>query len=336
MSAVPAHRGAERGMDPPLVSVLTPVYNGAKYLAECIDSVLAQTYDAWEYIIVDNCSTDETLSIAQQYQKKDKRIRIVINSHFVGAIDNHNIAFRNISTHSKYCKVVSADDWLYPECVTKLVELAECNPTVGIVQSYAINANGVRWTGLPHDATVVDGHEIGRRWLLGKAALGAPTSLLYRASLVRSEDPFLPGSHFGADAAACLNCLRRCDLGIVHQILSFERIHSEALTAKVCELDSYLLDRLGILHEHGSAFLTNEELNLRLREAWCEYYSVLATALVNLKGSEYWSYHRARLEDFGCSLYGIRMSKAVCVKLLDLVFNPKLTIEKILKRLSHS
>src|SRR5688572_27923951 len=95
----------------PLVSVLTPVYNGEKYLAECIESVLAQTYDNWEYVIVNNCSTDRTFEIAQQYANKDKRIRIHNNSTFVGCDTNGNIAFRQISAESKYCKVVHADDW---------------------------------------------------------------------------------------------------------------------------------------------------------------------------------------------------------------------------------
>ena len=55
----------------PLVSVITPVYNGEEYLADCVESVLAQSYEKWEYVIVNNCSTDRTLEIAQEYEKKD-------------------------------------------------------------------------------------------------------------------------------------------------------------------------------------------------------------------------------------------------------------------------
>jgi glycosyltransferase involved in cell wall biosynthesis len=63
----------------PFVSVVTPVYNGADFLAECIDSVLSQTYDNFEYLIVNNCSTDGTLAIALDYAKKDPRIRVHSN-----------------------------------------------------------------------------------------------------------------------------------------------------------------------------------------------------------------------------------------------------------------
>jgi glycosyltransferase involved in cell wall biosynthesis len=53
-------------MEQPLVSVLTPVYNGEPYLGECIESVLNQTYQNFEYIIVNNCSKDRTLEIARE------------------------------------------------------------------------------------------------------------------------------------------------------------------------------------------------------------------------------------------------------------------------------
>src|ERR1700690_526046 len=95
----------------PFVSVLTPVYNGEAYLAECIESVLAQSYGNFEYIIVNNCSKDRTLQIANQYAERDKRIRVHDNTEFVDVIANHNIAFGLIDGAAKYCKVVSGDDF---------------------------------------------------------------------------------------------------------------------------------------------------------------------------------------------------------------------------------
>src|SRR5713226_8729725 len=147
--------------DEPLVSVVTPVYNGAAYLRECIESVLAQTYSTWEYIIANNCSTDETLQIAEEYARKDKRIRVYSNDKLLDIIANHNRTFRLISPKSKYCKQVSADDWLFPECLTRMVSVAEANPSVGIVGSYQLSGVGtdgrhwrVRWTELPYPSTV--------------------------------------------------------------------------------------------------------------------------------------------------------------------------------------
>ena len=72
----------------PLVSVVTPCYNGEPYLAECIESVLSQTYDNFEYIIVNNKSTDNSLEIAHKYAAKDHRIRVVDNREFLSQIDN--------------------------------------------------------------------------------------------------------------------------------------------------------------------------------------------------------------------------------------------------------
>src|SRR5262245_9335007 len=117
-------RAGRLQMQPP-VSVLTPVYNGENYLAECIESVLAQSYQNWEYIIVNNCSTDRSLEIAQSYAQKDARICIRNNRTLVGVSENHNIAVGQISPASKYCKVVHADDWLFPECIMEMVKVAE-------------------------------------------------------------------------------------------------------------------------------------------------------------------------------------------------------------------
>src|SRR5712692_3563114 len=197
----------------PLVGVVTPVYNGDKYLAECIESVLAQTYQNWEYIIINNCSTDRSLEIAQSYAGEDARIRIRNNQEFVGREANENIAFRQISPESKYCKMVHADDWLFPECIAQMVAVAESNPTVGIVGAYGLNDTWVSWDGLPYPSTVVSGREICRRTLLGGFyVFGTPTSLLIRSDLIRSREALYNESNIHADKEACFDLLQNVDL----------------------------------------------------------------------------------------------------------------------------
>ena len=127
-----------RSAHTPLVSVVTPAYNEEAHIRQCIESVLAQTYTHWDYTIVNNRSTDRTFEIAQEYAAKDHRIRIHNNETFVPAIANYNNAFRQISPECKYCKVVGADDWLYPECLEKMVHLAEEHPTAAIIGAYQI------------------------------------------------------------------------------------------------------------------------------------------------------------------------------------------------------
>jgi len=128
--------------DSPLVSVVTPVYNGAPYLAECIESVLGQTYSNFEHIIMDNCSTDGTSNIANEYAKKDSRIRVYRNDVLLDIIPNHNRAFRSISAESKYCKVVCGDDWIFPECIARMTCLAEANPSIGVMSAYQLSGGG--------------------------------------------------------------------------------------------------------------------------------------------------------------------------------------------------
>ena len=112
----------------PLVSVVTPVFNGEPFLAECIESVLAQTYKKFEYIIVNNCSTDGSVDVARKYAGKDSRIRVHSNQKFVGVIENHNTAFGLMASDAKYCKVVSADDFIFPECLERMVQSGREEP----------------------------------------------------------------------------------------------------------------------------------------------------------------------------------------------------------------
>jgi glycosyltransferase involved in cell wall biosynthesis len=64
----------------PLVSILAPVYNGAEYLAKCVGSIFAQTYQNWDYTTINNCSTEEPAEIACRYAAKDRGTRIRVGT----------------------------------------------------------------------------------------------------------------------------------------------------------------------------------------------------------------------------------------------------------------
>lgn len=324
----------------PLVSVVTPVYNGEPYLVECIESVLAQTYSNWEYIIVNNCSKDRTLEIALEYAKKDKRIRVHNNQQFVGVIANHNTAFGLIAPESKYCKVVSADDWILPECLTKMVSLAEANPAVGIVGSYQLSGGGsnwrnwrVRWAELPYPSSVIPGRELCRLQMMGGPyVFGTPTSTLYRSDLVRRGNGFYPNATPEADTSACYKCLQETDFGFVHQVLSYERVHENTISKTAKELNAYLPSKINDLLAYGSSCMTKSEVESRLKELLEDYYRMLAVGAVNLRGNEFWTYHQGRLKEFGHPFSRLKLCKAVFVKVLDLLLNPKQTFEILLNR----
>jgi glycosyltransferase involved in cell wall biosynthesis len=321
----------------PLVSVVTPVYNGEAYLAECIESVLGQTYSNFEYIIVDNCSTDGTLNIVNEYAKKDSRIHVCRNDVLLDIIANHNRAFRLISPHSKYCKVVSGDDWIFPECIARMSQLVEEHPSVGIVGSYQLSGGGHKWyvrtDGLPYSCTAIPGREIGRLHLLGTLdVLGNPTSNMYRSDLVRAAETFYPNVSAEADISACFEHLRASDFGFVHQVLSHERLHERQITNTSKDVNAYLSSRISDLTKYGPYYLTKAELDMRLNQLLDEYYAYLALSAVNFRNRKFWNYHRRRLHELGFPLEGLRLAKAISVKSLDLLLNPKQTVEKVLRR----
>ena len=118
-------------MNAPRVSVVTPFYNTAPYLGPCIESVLGQTYREFEYVLLNNASTDGSLEIAQSYARRDARIRLIDCEAHVPQVPNYNRALARIAPSSEYCKVVQADDWIEPHRMAEMVQLARANPSVG-------------------------------------------------------------------------------------------------------------------------------------------------------------------------------------------------------------
>jgi glycosyltransferase involved in cell wall biosynthesis len=100
----------------PLVSIVIPVYNAAKYLAACIESVVQQSYPAIEIIVVDNGSTDDSKSIAKNYQKV-----IFLEEHQKGASVARNTGIK--TAKGKYIQFLDADDLLHPDKIKNQVEI---------------------------------------------------------------------------------------------------------------------------------------------------------------------------------------------------------------------
>lgn len=117
-----------------LVSIITPAYNAAAYIAETIESVLAQTYTKWEMLIVNDCSKDNTLEIVQNYAAKDKRIKLINLQQNNGAAVARNTAIQNAK--GRYIAFLDSDDLWKKEKLQKQIEFMQQNGYAFTYTSY--------------------------------------------------------------------------------------------------------------------------------------------------------------------------------------------------------
>lgn len=116
-----------------LVSIITPVYNGEKYIKETIDSVLNQTYPDWEMIIVDDGSKDKSAQIAQEFADKDKRITLIQQPNGGSAAARNNGIRR---ANGQYIALLDADDLWEPEFLESQLSLMKEKKALVVHASY--------------------------------------------------------------------------------------------------------------------------------------------------------------------------------------------------------
>jgi len=281
----------------PLVSVVTPVFDGAEYLAECIESVLAQSYTNWEYTIVDNCSTDASLAIARAYAEKDARIRVVANERFLEQVPNFNMSLSLISEDSVYTKMVLADDSIFPRCLEEMVRVANSNPRIGIVGAYCCEEDRITCEGLAPPGEVFGGREICRRTMVEDLALfGSPNNLLFRSDIVRHHMPFYSETSLHEDTESCFDVLATHDWGFVHETLTFTRRENESLTMARRVFDpQHWLDKYLIVLKYGDEFLDSTECASCTERIESNYYRFLADSCMYRIEPGFWEYHHAGL-----------------------------------------
>ena len=209
-------------MDKPLVSIVLPTYNGEEYLKEAIEAIIKQTYTNWELIIVNDCSSDSTPEIIQEYIKKDSRIRTINNEINKKVPASLNIGFKEAK--GEYFTWTSDDNYYHPEAIEKMVTFLENNSEYGMVYGVCKLLNCPKgeldlWGKTP--ATVEN--------LLDFSVCGA--CFLYRKSVAKEIGEYDTNTFLAEDHDYWLRIRLKYKIGNIDEVLYSYRLHEKSLTS---------------------------------------------------------------------------------------------------------
>jgi glycosyltransferase involved in cell wall biosynthesis len=181
-------------LNPPKISVLIPTRNYARFLAEAVESVLAQDFQDFELRIVDDCSTDDTAAIARPYCARDARVHFVANSSNLGMVNNWNYCLEQ--ARGEYIKFLFGDDKLFHrQALSKLLALMRAHPSAVLAAS-ARTILDEKSNPVDLYRDLAEGCHEGRKIIAaclmrnGKNLVGEPSAVLFRkADARRGFDP---------------------------------------------------------------------------------------------------------------------------------------------------
>jgi hypothetical protein len=229
---------------------------------------------------------------------------LIHTDSFLSQVQNYNFALTHISPSSKYCKMVQADDWIFPDCIRAMVQVAEAHPTVGIVAAYQLE-DEIRLDGLAYPSPEVPGRDACRLYFLkGKYLFGSPTSSLIRSELIRSRLPFYDERYVPfEDGHVCFDLLKVCDFGFVHQVLTYSRYDNRGILSSVRRFGIASCVRLSMLVAHGRDHLSAVEYEHCLKRAEREYFLQLTQSACAIRPEtrEFWEFHRRVLASINYS-----------------------------------
>ena len=173
----------------PIISIITPVYNGEKYLCPCIDSIINQTYQNWELLLIDDGSTDKSGKICDMYASRDRRIS-VIHKKNEGQAVARNEGLNIIQ--GEYVCFVDCDDWLEPEMYATMLQTLKNEKADIVICGYAEDyLDGFTKKNHAEDPlTTYDAQEAVKMLLSGK--IGSYLwSMLFKREVVQEPMPIL-------------------------------------------------------------------------------------------------------------------------------------------------
>ena len=169
----------------PTVSVLVTLFNRERYLAECLQSILDCTFEDFEVIIVDDCSSDGSYQIAKRFSEQDKRFRVYTNQVNLGDYGNRKKA-ASLSL-GKFIKYVDSDDVIYPHSLGVMVDAMQRKPRIALALAHS----------LPEDDQpypwILSPTEAYQKQFLGRGCLSCgPTGAMIRRSAFEEIGGFEP------------------------------------------------------------------------------------------------------------------------------------------------
>lgn len=215
----------------PLVSVCIPVYNTERFIAEALHSVLGQTFQDFEVVIVDNASTDSTPEILATFV--DPRIRLFRNEQNIGAAGNFNRALS--LARGRYTKLLCADDLLYSTCLEKQVAILEADNDAAISMVCCarniVDSRNKRWLrrGFPGPAGKMGGTRASAMSVRrGTNIFGEPGAVLARTEAVREAGGFDPRYSYCIDLDFWCRLLSAGDLHVIDETLCAFRLSEQS------------------------------------------------------------------------------------------------------------
>ncbi len=177
----------------PLVSLVIPVFNAGKYLAECLTSIQEQTFGDFEVTVVDDGSTDSSLAIAESVCKSDHRFKLVKPGH--GGVSKARNTGINLS-RGKYIGFVDADDCLYPEALEWLVNTLETTDAQVCVGGFERGRDFRPKAVSPKPPLVMDYVTAMREALYQSLILNSPCGMLMERELLGNDIRFREGTRY--------------------------------------------------------------------------------------------------------------------------------------------
>ena len=206
-------------MNNKLISIVLPVYNGAGHISESIESVLKQTYQNWELIIVDDCSTDNTPEIIENFKKSDSRIRVLRNERNLKLPTTLNAGFA--AAKGDYFTWTSDDNMYRPNALEKMVTVLEEISEIDFVYAdyTIINDSGA----IISEAKKAEPTEICFYNMVGAC-------FMYRKTLACKVGKYDPETFLAEDYDYWLRCYNYTSFFHIHENLYIYRWHNKSLT----------------------------------------------------------------------------------------------------------